>query len=209
MPEIVLHGRLRKKFGARFRLDVANAAEAVFALEANHPGRFFAELRRGAYKVVRGHAKTGLHLDENSLRFGLGSAPLHIIPVPGGAKNGGVVKAVLGVAIIGIAIFASGGTLAAPLAHMSSALPMGGLGLGLTYGNLALFGLTMVLAGVSQMLSPAPKNNATSGESQSSYIFSGPQNSIDQGGPVPLIYGRIRVGSTVVSAALDAENIPV
>ncbi|MYC11881.1 MAG: hypothetical protein F4X59_17395 [Holophagales bacterium] len=37
-------------------------------------------------------------------------------------------------------------------------------------------------------------------------LFSGPVNSIAQGGAVPLIYGKIRVGSTVVSGGITQER---
>lgn len=74
MPEIVLYGHLRKRFGRSFSLDVASAAEAVVALEANFPGRFFAALRRGHYRFVRGDRKAGFPLGVETLSLGLGSA---------------------------------------------------------------------------------------------------------------------------------------
>lgn len=78
--------------------------------------------------------------------------------------------------------------------------------LGASYGSIAMFGLTMALTGVSQMLSPQPKAS-TPADANPSYLFSGPANAVEQGGPVPLIYGRMRVGSTVISSAIDNEII--
>lgn len=41
----------------------------------------------------------------------------------------------------------------------------------------------------------------------SSYIFDGPQNNTEQGHPVPLIYGRFRVGSVVASAGINTTDV--
>src|SRR5437870_2169345 len=116
---IHLHGHLKKKFGANFRFDVATAAEALRALNCAFPGEFVEALQSGSYKLVRGALRTGQNISDlgiiNELR--LGAADLHLIPAARGAVSGkGVAKTVLGVALIGGAIFMSGGTLAAPLA---------------------------------------------------------------------------------------------
>jgi len=199
---IHLHGHLGKVFGKRFELQVETAAEAIRALNANFPGRFMKALSEGSYRVVRGNLKKGIDLaEEHIAEFRLGVADLHIIPIVQGSRNkgGGALKAILGVALVGIAIFASGGTLAAPLSGMSTAIP--GM-MGLTYGNLAFIGAGLALAGVSAMMSSAEKAKK---RDESSMI--GPINVSEQGGAVPLAYGRVMTGSIVGSSGTDIEQI--
>jgi predicted phage tail protein len=202
-----LYGHLKKQFGPSFRFDVATAGEALRALNVTFPGKFVTALREGSYHVIRGRRHGGMTLYLELVNgFNLGAADLHIIPVAqGGKNNGGAVKAILGVALIGTAIFFSGGTLAAPLSGMSSAVP-GMLGsAGLTWGNVAVLGLGLTLAGAAAMLSKA---DTQSGSDDSSFSLGGPTNTNEQGNPVALIYGGpVIVGSQAISAGFDIENI--
>ncbi len=113
-----LHGSLKKEFGPKFNFDVRTAAEALRALNCAFPGKFVAALQGKQFALVRGPKTTGMRLDIDLINeLNLGGADLHIIPLAtGGSTAGkGTTKAVLGAALIGTAIFASGGTLAAPL----------------------------------------------------------------------------------------------
>ena len=202
LRKIHLHGRLKKKFGACHELAVDTVGEAVRGL--SQITGFLDELKKGSYELVRGDRKTGFRIDlEGVNTFNLGSGELHIVPITAGAKSsgsGGALKAVLGVALIGMAIFFSGGTLAAPLAGLMTA------GGGLTFaGNVAIMGLGLVLAGVSQMLTP----NQEAKDKQESSFALGPTNTSGQGAPVPLIFGEVMTGSLLASAGMDVETIKV
>jgi len=207
MRKVHLHGRLKKLFGGPFDLEVATAGEAIRALNVNFPGKFMDALKEGSYEVIRGDKKDGDRLDlEDVNTFNLGSADLHIVPVVEGSrsqgKGGGILKAILGVALIGAAIFFSGGALATPI--------MGGGGMlgGMTYGHMAMLGVALTLAGVSQILSPA-EDPSDETKKDDSFSFSGPGNAYSQGNPVPLIYGEVITGSVLISGGLDIEDIPV
>ena len=68
-------------------------------------------------------------------------------------------------------------------------------------------GASLILGGVVQMLTPVPrgtKNKSVSNEP--SYSFNGAVNTQAQGNPVPLLYGRMIVGSAVISAGINAED---
>lgn len=73
-------------------------------------------------------------------------------------------------------------------------------------GGFALIvaGLGMVISGVMGLLAKPPKFqdfrkiDKSGGES---YLFGGPTNTIGEGGPVPVGYGRIIVGSQVISSS--------
>lgn len=195
-----LHGKLKKQFGSPFRFDVATAGEALRALNCAFPGSFVTALEVGSYQLVRGSKTHGMTLDltlVNELKLGL--ADLHLIPrATGAANNKGVAKTILGAALIGGAIFMSGGTLAMPLATS-------GLLSGVTWGNIAAIGLGLTLTGASTLLAkPAAVKPET--DAAKSHTLNGPGNTGEQGSAIPLIYGRVLVGSVPVSFDSDIED---
>ena len=73
-------------------------------------------------------------------------------------------------------------------------------------------GMSMIMSGVSQLLfKPQVQNPSTyeptDPKTAMSYAFSGPLNVTAQGNPVPLGYGRLRIGSQVVGAGIFSQNI--
>lgn len=185
---IHLHGSLGEKFGTLHRLAVSSPAEAVRALCILLKG-FRAALETGEWHVVRGDA---LSLGEKELRFGLGSQSLHILPVVSGAGDtgGGLLKIVAGLALVGAAFIP--GVAAIPILAQAS------LGIGL---SLAANGVTSLISS-----KPAAANQRAGVEDRPSFAFSGPENVSVQGGCVPLVYGRMLVGSIVISAGLSPEQ---
>lgn len=212
MIDVHLHGFLGEKYGSKYRLEIASAPEAVRALEANFPG-FMEDMRHRWFRVVRGNPDTGLHLDGDLLGMHLGNADLHFIPTTAGAKSSGA-KAVIGVVILGAAVVASGGLAAgATLFGANGALAGTAFGVGaatVSYGNLAMLGFAVALGGITTMLSPTPKADYSSRDTpdqRPSFLYNGPVNTVEQGGPVPLVYGIAEVGSTVVSGSIETEQI--
>lgn len=219
MKTIHLYGHLATTFGDRLELDVSSAGEAVRALCVTRPD-FEDTLREGSFVLIRyrrsksarltGEAfreameNDGLHLDETTLEMGLGKADLHIVPVVGGAGGKGLGKVLLGVAII------AGAWFAAPTifgAGMSASLPGMAGAIGMTYGNIAMFGAMMALGGLSQMLTKPPKAPEPKGSDETNMIFNGAANIGGQGNPVSLIYGGpVLVGSLTVSSAVSTES---
>jgi predicted phage tail protein len=75
-------------------------------------------------------------------------------------------------------------------------------------GALIVAGLGLLAAGVMTLLSRPPKfapfQQAPNGVI--SYLFSGPTNTTREGGPVPIGYGRLLIGSQVISAAYIVQD---
>jgi predicted phage tail protein len=199
---IHMHGRLKKQFGAKHRFAVETAGEAMRALNCAFPGAFVEALRTGSFKIVRGDRYNGMHIADLDLinSFKLGAADLHIIPVAAGAANGkGVAKTILGVALIGGAIFMSGGTLAAPLTVGSLTVP------GMSWGTVAALGLGIALQGASTLL--AKPTSADAAKNDGSFNLPGSSNTGNQGDAIQLIYGRTMVDSVNVSFDNSIEDI--
>jgi len=97
------------------------------------------------------------------------------------------------------------------------AIGLGVIGLGFASSPFAIMAaLSILTQGLSNLLSKPPKlpdqrqmTNPSSDpkELANSYLFSGPANVINEGGPVPLGYGRLVVGSQVIMTSYDVRRM--
>jgi predicted phage tail protein len=208
-----LHGALRKRYGKSFELDVASAQEAAQALGYMVPG-FQRDIVDGTFRVIVGPKKTGYHLGPEEVRLNLGKAEtIHVVPVVRGSKRSGVGKIILGIALIGLA-FVPGVNMVVAGVATSAATAMGATATAASlFGSTLLFkaGAMLALGGVAQALAGTPKMNYGSidRDRQQSFIFNGPVNTSAQGGVVPVVIGRMMVGSIVISGGISPEQIEV
>jgi predicted phage tail protein len=196
LREIRVYGRLAKFLGRRvFRAEVASAAEAVRFLVANFP-QLEKHMADQHYRVSVG----GYDLSLEELQDPAGQQQIKIVPVLAGA--GAVGRIIAGVALVALSIVTAGATigllgLAAPLAIS----PI-----------IAGIGVSLVLGGVAQLLTPVPtvpQGVAANSDQdpRKSYSFSGVQQTGRQGTPVPIVYGECLVGSVVISAGIDTVEL--
>ncbi|KFK97196.1 MULTISPECIES: tail assembly protein [unclassified Serratia (in: enterobacteria)] len=124
-----------------------------------------------------------------------GTDEIRIVPVIIGSKQAGVFQTILGAVLVGAAAIMSGG--------LGAAFAVKGLA-----GAMAMTGTAMALGGVVQMLSPMQGGLAMreSPDNKPSYAFGGPVNTIAQGNPVPILYGKRRIGGAIISAGIYAED---
>ena len=193
-----LYGKLGAKFGRVYKLAVASPAEAVQALKAQLEG-FEAFLVQSkdmglGYAVFAG--KRNLSKDE--LTYPVGDDDIRIAPVILGSKSSGWLNIILGIALIAVSVMmmgADGGFFAT----------QGGI---MIAGAVMSAGVAMAVNGVVQLLMQQPKMNRPKerAEDTPSYGFSGVVNTMAQGHPVPLLYGRMIVGSAVISAGIEAKD---
>jgi len=217
---IHLHGRLKHGFDPHYEIDAQTPGEAVRALLHMVPG-FEQALRSGTWRVIAGDRKTGRRLGEDEVKLpfmGRKERTLHIVPAVAGAGRGGGGKVIMGIALIAIAIAAPYAIGAAGLglapgagfgAMMGAAIP-GTFGL-VSFKGVAMLGAMMALGGITQLLSPQPKTNYDNREKadDNSALYNGPVNTSEQGGPVPLIYGTMIVGSKSIAMGINPEDMPV
>lgn len=206
MITVMLYGFLGKQFGKVHRYHVKSVAEAVRALSATLPGFRKALIDGGAYRVLRA-GKTEVTLDNLSDPHSQYES-IRIVPVVSGAGKG------LGSLIIGAALIATGMGMTQGLSMLGALTAEGGVVWGSVVGNaMVSVGTSLVMGGVSELLfSAEPTSNTGSTdnptvENQPSYGFSGTTNTVSQGNPVPVCYGRMIVGSQVISAGLRATSI--
>jgi len=204
MKVVKVYGALKERLGGQgtFELDVFNAVEAIKALCANFPGLDKWLVDSGndgiVYKVLLGETEVGEDNLENLFVPWSAKETFHITPVLAGA-GGGFGRFVLGAVMVG-AVIMSGGA-----ASFAGGAMIGTFGLtsGVYVGSIvASMGVALMLGGISQMLTPVPKAPPEANKLQS-FSFSGIQQTAQQGGPIPIVYGKCFVGSAVLSAGLD------
>ncbi|MFI8417685.1 tail assembly protein [Serratia sp. NPDC078593] len=192
IPEIKtirLYGVLGAMFGREHRLAVESPFEAIKALSIVIPGfqKFLLESNeRGlTYAVFEG--KKNLSKDE--MVFQSNGADIRIAPVIVGSKKAGMFQTILGAVLVVAGYFTFGTTSA--------------IGVGMMMG-----GASMALGGVVQMLSPMQGGLASrqDPDNKPSYAFGGPVNTVAQGNPVPVLYGKRRIGGAIISAGIYAED---
>ena len=194
LKTIRLYGKLGTKFGRVHRFAVQNASEAIRALCIMIPG-FQKELitskdRGIAYSIFLGKE----NINTDLLNAPTGGADIRIAPILQGAKQGGLFQVILGAALVIGAGFLTGGAAFA-------AIGAGGIA-----GAVATAGIGLALGGVVQMLSPQQTTQSSSASNGASYNFNGAVNTTTQGNCVPVLYGRMIVGSSVISAGIYSQD---
>ena len=215
MKVVKVYGELRKRLGqCRFEFDVATPAQAVKALCVNFPGLdkwlIDSEQDGVGYRVKIGKEEvTPKGLDALAMPWSEREV-FSITPVVTGA--GGFGRVLLGAALIAVAI-------ANPIVGLGGG---GALGFGVVTGATATFGaglaaaagtigIGLVLTGVADIISPINQPGLEASKEAAklqNMSFSGVVNTARQGLPVPIAYGRVFVGSAVISTGFDVDHTP-
>ena len=186
MTEVRLHGILAREFGKKFKFSTVRAKDIVRAIDANRKNfanRVINLAKQGfEYCIVVDNKKisdfTELELAKN-------------------AKSIDLVPAIAGSGFL-IPLLAAGATtfLGASLAGLGTAAALG------------LAAVSMVSMGLQMALSPKPEGpepiSATTNALRESFIFSNKVNVASQGTPVPVGFGRLKVGSQVIQFCLKS-----
>ena len=185
---IRLYGHLAEKFGKLHHIDISTPAEAIRALCAN-----FADFERifvGNERMYRMTLDTApLVLNVDNLHSPSGCAEIRIIPVIAGAGKGGLGMVLLGAAVLALCWWN----------------PLGWVADGMMMTAASGIGAALIIGGIASMLVRSPAKTPQQ-NTEASYLFNGAVNNTAQGGPVPLGYGRMIVGSVVVSSSIVTQE---
>jgi predicted phage tail protein len=190
LKTIRLYGKLGSQFGRVHQLAVTNVREAVRALSALLPS-FERELitskERGiAYAVFIGKR----NITKDDLQHPAGEEEIRIAPMLQGAKKAGIFQVIVGAVLVVVGAVASA------------------YGFGAVGAPMMKLGAVLALGGVVQMLAPQQVGQSSRDDptNAASYNFNGAVNTTAQGNPVPILYGRMMVGSAVISAGIYSED---
>ena len=231
MKVVKVYGELRKRLGqCRFEFDVATPAQAVKALCVNFPGldKWLVDSEQDGigYRVKIGKEKvTPTSTDLLAMPWSEREV-FSITPVVAGAGGGGFGNFLLGGLLIGASFFFPGAGLFGTTSFLGAGaglfgasafgafgpLAAGTIGTLTTVGTaLSVVGAGLVLSGAADIISPmAPPGLEASKEAakMQNMSFSGVVNTARQGLPVPIAYGRVFVGSAVISSGFDVDHSP-
>ncbi len=203
---INLHGVLGEQFGKKYSLNVSSVGEAVHAINCLNNNKFYQFLIEGdkenlQYQVIVNNEAIEISKEEQQniiencqpCELNLPDKSLEIIDIVPVIEGGdsGLVATILGALLIiaGIIILVTPG--------LQAFAPLG-------YG-LIIAGIGLLAAGIIYMLSSPPGfEDFRSGKRNN--LFSGPDNITGEGGPIPLLYGRLIIGSQVISAFVETDR---
>jgi predicted phage tail protein len=204
LKKVTLYGELAEKYGKDWSLDVNSPGEAFKALDVNNIGfrQFVAssEERGVGYKVIVGKSYIN---DYSELGHPSGRQEIKIIPVILGAKNKGAIGMILLGALLiwqpwavqSLATLAEQEAVAGLIHHTAP-----------VYSSLALkLGGALLLSGVAAMLAPTPEAPDTA-DKPTNYGFDGATNTARQGYAIPVAYGQLLIGGTVISSGVSPED---
>lgn len=218
MRAVKVYGQLAKRVGQNvFRAEVASPAEAVRFLCANFPGldEWLVDSAKDGigYRVMVGRTKVG---KEDFVMSCNDEATISITPVLCGAGGGGGTSVALGIGLIAVSFLFPGAGLFAGFSQAGAAGTFAGTLT--TIGNaVSAIGASLAITGVAQMIVPTtqPLGNGLSTTTSAasdprrlqSFNFSGVQNTSTQGTPINIVYGKMLVGSTTLSAGIFNANM--
>jgi len=214
MKVVKVYGALRKRLGqCRFEFDVTTPAQAIKALCVNFPGleKWLIDSEKDGvgYRVAVSKEKATKNNVAPLLMPFSDKEVFSITPVIAGAGRG-FGQFLLGAALITTAILVPGAQFGASgfagvavgeatKATLAATLAAAG-------GNL---GIALTLGGIAQAISPQPDSGLERGREAAqleSFVFNNVVNTAKQGLPVPIAYGRVFVGSAVLSSGLDVDQ---
>ncbi|MDY3806819.1 MAG: tail assembly protein [Escherichia coli] len=190
MTRIELGGEPGKIFGKTHWRLISKVSEAGVALAKTITGfesYMVNSKRRGlTFAIFKGKKNIGV----DDLGFPVTGDVIRIVPVIIGSKKAGVLQTILGAVLVAVGVVLN-------FTPWAAASPF-----------FYKLGAAVMLGGVVQMLSPQPAGLASkqSSDNRASYAFGGVTNTAAQGYPVPLLYGRRRIGGAIISAGIYVED---
>lgn len=181
MTKITLHGILAKEFKKTFNLAIKKPREVFDAISCSHENfrnRIVELANQGIHFTLLVDGKKLSTMEELSIAANY--EKIDIVPlVCGAGKVLGVILMVVGAVLMATGV---GGPL----------------------------GAVLFSTGLSMVLAPKPKVERPKSDvsgAKESFIFSSKANISEQGIPVPVGYGRLRVGSAVIQSTIKSYPI--
>ena len=182
MTQVILHGILAKEFRKTFSLAIKRPKEVFDAISCTHGNfrnRIIELANQGIHFSILIDGNKISSLEEMSLT--LDNKKIDIVPLICGYGPLAPIIAMIGAAAVQVGTFITSSAFLSQLAV-----------------GVAMMGLQMLLAPEPKMDRP----ESTVGAAKQSFIFGSKANTTEQGIPVPVGYGRLRVGSAVIQSTI-------
>lgn len=220
-----LLGDLGERYGSEHQYhNLRSPAEAIKLLCINKPELMKELCEAHEHGIGYQLIQAGADLGYEDLHLPLGSNDLILTPVVGGSGGDSTTQILIGVGLVAFSILTAG-----------YGLGFFGLGVGLTSGTFTLgaaasvaigsIGASLILGGVAQLLSPQPELPTLNGparlrsaqtdgpqsivrgsDGRQSYAYTGAANTVGVGATIPVAYGEVLIGSSLLSATVDVAD---
>lgn len=233
MTQVKLMGELGTKFGTDWTSGQKSMREILKLIDCQVEG-FKEYLGECQDKNIQFTVQNGEDFMEDSLdELTLNNLKDTVIitPVPAGSGKG-LGKLIAGLLLLtamffmpgmGAALTTGGATTSGGLYATGAAATGGVMQAGVVYGTgtsvaaavsagatlsfggmaVAMLGVNLAMMGLAEMSAP----DAGSMESDPSFLFNGANNNIEQGQPVPLLYGTMKIGGTALSQGFKSGEL--
>jgi predicted phage tail protein len=189
---------LAKEFRKTFSLAIKRPKEvfdAISCAHSNFRNRLFELSNQGIHFSLLIDGKKITHVEELSIASE--DKQIDIVPIIGGSGA-------VAIGVIGAGLASVGGAIgtSAFLVGLAGTAGAAAIGSAITY-----LGVGLMLMAVQMALAPKPEMQRPSSDVNSakqSFLFSSKANVAEQGIPVPVGYGRLRVGSAVIQSTIKS-----
>lgn len=199
--KVYLEGEIGEKFGKEFTMPAVSFSEVFRCLQCNYPElrKYLIDCEERNIGFVCEVAGSPLN-SEAELLLEYNEGDMVITPLPMGSKSGGA-KILAAVAIVVLTAVAGGYSLFGN-SMISFGQAIGATG---TYGLVALGVATnLALTGIQQIMAPDP---SVDNDQDESYLFQGTGQTLVEGDPVPVLYGKLRVPGRPISLQVRNERL--
>jgi len=192
--KVYLEGEIGEKFGREFTMNVNSFAEAIRCLDCNFPEfrKYMIESEDRGIGFVCGVSGISIRDERELLLEDKNIGDFTISAVPAGSKKAG--KIIVGAILLYVGFMMTPADGGATLSK----------GMAFTQKMLYAVGTNLVMTGVQEMLAPDPSVDDAQDES---YLYQGTTQTILEGDPVPLLYGKLRVPARPISTSVRNERL--
>lgn len=192
--KVYLVGDIGDKFGRTHSVHADSFSDIMKCIEANNP-------TLKSYLLNAHEAGVGFTIDiegkaeehEEDLLLPLKPGDVTISAIPAGSKSGGAkIFAALVLTFFVLPMIGAGGFVGPGMTTMEGI----GAALATTAGKAtAMLAINLAMTGMQQLMAPDPSVD----EGPENYLFNGSGQNVQEGDPVPLLYGELRVPGRPVS----------
>ncbi len=194
--KLILQGSAGEALGEEWSVNAPTIGDAFSIVRANKPEEFMEYFGRDDAQGEFSVKLAGEALEEAELvLLNLGEGDIVVTPMPKGSKMNAVEKIITAVVLIVIAYYMP--ELFVNMVDVESKFFL------FAQSTMMMMGINLALAGITELMTKEPSKD----KDDQGAMFGGPANTIKNGLPVPMAYGKVLVGGTPINFGFGAWKL--
>lgn len=190
--KLILQGSAGEALGEEWNVYAPTIGDAFAVVRANCPKEFMEYFGQDEGQGEFSVKLAGEALDESELGLSnLKGDDIVVTPVPKGSKLNAVEKIILAVVLIIASFYIGDMTFASEKIVQFIA------------STTAMIGINLALAGINELMMKEPSKD----KEEEGAMFGGPANTIKNGLPIPMAYGKVLVGGAPINFGFGAWKL--